>query len=65
MIPPNKGILYANDSQEMANMAIDLASKPDQQHQLATFGLDLMILHCNWHTQLKSIEQMIASFQRA
>jgi len=65
MIPPNQGILYSNDSQEMANMAIDLVSKPDQQHQLATFGLDLMTLHCNWHTQLQSIEEMIASFQRA
>ena len=65
MIPPNKGILYANNSQEMANIAIDLVSKPDQQHQLAAFGLDLMTLHCNWHTQLQSIEQMIASFQRA
>ena len=65
MIPPNRGILYANDSQEMANMAIDLVSKPDQQHQLATFGIDLMTRHCNWHTQLQSIEQMIASFQRA
>jgi glycosyltransferase involved in cell wall biosynthesis len=65
MIPPNKGILYANDSQEMANMAIDLVSKPDQQHQLATFGLDLMTRHCNWAAQLQSFEQMIASFQRA
>jgi len=65
MIPPNKGILYANDSQEMANMAIDLVSKPDQQQQLATFGLDLMTLHCNWAAQLQSFEQMIASFQRA
>ena len=65
MIPPNRGILYANDSQEMANMAIDLVSKPDQQHQLATFGIDLMTRHCKWHTQLQSIEQMIASFQRA
>ena len=65
MILPNKGIIYANDSQEMANMAMDLASKPAQQHQLATFGLDLMTLHCNWHTQLQSIEQMIESLQRA
>jgi hypothetical protein len=65
MIPPNKGILYASDSQEMANMAIDLVSKPDQQHQLATVGLDLMTLHCNWPTQLQLIEQMIESFQRA
>jgi len=65
MIPPNKGVLYANDSQEMANIAIDLVSKPDQQHQLAAFGFDLMTIHCNWHTQLQSIEQMIASFQRA
>jgi glycosyltransferase involved in cell wall biosynthesis len=65
MIPPNKGILYANDSQEMANMAIDLVSKPDQQQQLATFGLDLMTLHCNWAAQLQSFEQMITSFQRA
>jgi glycosyltransferase involved in cell wall biosynthesis len=64
MIPPNQGILYANDSQEMADMAIDLVSKPDQQHQLATFGLDLMTRHCNWHTQLQSFEQMIRSFQR-
>jgi glycosyltransferase involved in cell wall biosynthesis len=65
MIPPNKGVYYANDAQEMANMAIDLVSKPDQQHQLATFGLDLMTRHCNWDTQLQSFEQMIASFQRA
>jgi len=65
MIPPNKGVLYANDSQEMADMAIDLVSKPDQQIQLATFGLDLMTRHCNWHTQLQSFEQMITSFQRA
>ena len=65
MIPPNKGVLYANDSQEMADMAIALASNPDQQHQLATFGLDLMTLNCNWHTQLQLIEQMITSFQRA
>ena len=65
MIPPNQGILYANDLQEMANMAIDLVSKPDQQQQLATLGLDLMTLHCNWAAQLQSFEQMIASFQRA
>jgi glycosyltransferase involved in cell wall biosynthesis len=65
MVPPNKGILYANDSQEMANMALDLLSKPAQRHQLATFGLDLMSHHCNWHTQIQSIEQMIESFQRA
>jgi len=65
MIPPNNGVLYANDSQEMANIAIDLVSKPDQQLQLANFGLDLMTHHCNWHTQLQSFEQMIASFQRA
>jgi glycosyltransferase involved in cell wall biosynthesis len=65
MIPPKKGVYYANDAQEMANMAIDLVSKPDQQHQLATFGLDLMTRHCNWDTQLQSFEQMIASFQRA
>lgn len=65
MIPPNQGILYANDSQEMANMAIDLVSKPDQQHQLASLGLDLMTLHSNWNTQIQSFEQMIASFQRA
>ena len=65
MIPPNKGILYANDSQEMANMAIDLATKPEQQHKLASLGVDLMTLHCNWAAQLQSFEQMIASFQRA
>jgi hypothetical protein len=65
MIPPNKGILYANDSQEMANMALDLLSKPVQRHQLATFGLDLMSHHCNWHTQIQSIEQMIEGFRRA
>ena len=65
MIPPNNGILYANDLQEMADIAIDLISNPDQQHQLATLGLDLMALNCNWHTQLQSIEQMIASFQHA
>jgi glycosyltransferase involved in cell wall biosynthesis len=65
MIPPNQGILYANDLQEMANMAIDLVSKPDQQQQLATLGLDLMTHHCNWAAQLQSFEQMIASFHRA
>jgi glycosyltransferase involved in cell wall biosynthesis len=65
MIPPNQGILYANNAQEMANMAIDLATKPEQQHNLATLGVDLMILHCNWKKQLQSFEQMIASFQRA
>ena len=64
MIPPNQGILYANNSQEMANMAVDLVSKPDQQHELASLGVDLMILHCNWKTQLQSFEQMIRSFQR-
>ena len=64
MIPPNQGILYANNSQEMANMAVDLVSKPDQQHELASLGVDLMILHCNWETQLQSFEQMIRSFQR-
>ena len=64
MIPPNQGILYANNSQEMANMAIDLATKPEQQHKLASLGVDLMILHCNWKTQLQSFEQMIRSFQR-
>ena len=63
MIPPNQGILYANNSQEMANMAIDLATKPEQQHKLASLGVDLMILHCNWKTQLQSFEQMIRGFQ--
>ena len=63
MIPPNQGILYANDLQEMANMAIDLATKPEQQHKLASLGVDLMILHCNWKTQLQSFEQMIRGFQ--
>ena len=62
MIPPSQGILYANNSQEMANMAIELISKPDQQHELASFGVELMTLHCNWKTQLQSFEQMIASF---
>ena len=65
MIPPNQGILYANNSQEMANMAIDLATKPEQQHKLASLGVDLMVLHCNWKTQLQSFEQMIRSFQHA
>lgn len=65
MIAPNNGILYANNPQEMANMAIDLVSNPDQQHELSSLGVDLMILHCNWKTQLQSFEQMIASFQRA
>ena len=64
MIPPNQGILYANNSQEMANMAVDLATNPEQRHQLASLGVDLMILHCNWKTQLQSFEQMIRSFQR-
>jgi glycosyltransferase involved in cell wall biosynthesis len=48
MIPPNQGILYANNSQEMAKIAIDLATNPIQQHDLASLGVDLMILHCNW-----------------
>lgn len=65
MIPPNQGILYANSSQEMANMAIDLATKPEQQHKLASLGVDLMNLRCNWKTQLQSFEQMIRSFQHA
>ena len=64
MIPSNQGVLYANNSQEMANMAIDLATKPEQQHKLASLGVDLMVLHCNWKTQLQSFEQMIRSFQR-
>jgi glycosyltransferase involved in cell wall biosynthesis len=63
MIPPNQGILYANNSQEMANMAVDLATNPEQRHQLASLGVDLMILHCNWKTQLQSFEQLIRSFQ--
>ena len=64
MIPPNQGILYANNSQEMANIAIELVSNSDKQHELASLGVDLMILHCNWKTQLQSFEQMIRSFQR-
>jgi glycosyltransferase involved in cell wall biosynthesis len=63
MIPSNQGVLYANNSQEMANMAIDLATKPEQQHKLASLGVDLMVLHCNWKTQLQSFEQLIRSFQ--
>jgi glycosyltransferase involved in cell wall biosynthesis len=65
MIPPNQGILYANNSQEMAKIAIDLATNPIQQHDLASLGVDLMILHCNWKTQLQSFEQMIASVSHA
>ena len=64
MIPPNQGILYANNSQEMANIAIELVSNSDKQHELVSLGVDLMILHCNWKTQLQSFEQMIRSFQR-
>ena len=65
MIPPNQGILYANNSQEMANIAIELVSNLDQQHELASLGVELMILHCNWKTQIQSFEQMIRGFQRA
>ena len=65
MIPPNQGILYANNSQEMANIAIELVSNLDQQHELASLGVELMILHCKWKTQIQSFEQMIRGFQRA
>ena len=65
MIPPNQGILYANNSQEMANIAIELVSNLDQQHELASLGVELMILHCNWKTQIQSFEQMIRGFQHA
>ena len=65
MIPPNQGILYVNNSQEMANIAIELVSNLDQQHELASLGVEVMILHCNWKTQIQSFEQMIRGFQRA
>ena len=58
MIPPNRGILYANDSQEMANMAIDLVSKPQVKKVLSELGIKLMIDLCNWPVQISLFESM-------
>ena len=65
MITADNGIIYANDSHEMATIAIDLISNSHQQHQLGSCGIDQMNLHCNWKTQLLSFEQMLTSVQRA
>ena len=65
MIQPDNGILYANNPKEMAEMAIELISKPHQQDQIGSRGIDQMHLHCNWKTQLQLFEQMIADVQRA
>ena len=65
MIKADAGIIYANDSHEMATIAIDLISNSHQQHQLGSHGIDQMNLHCNWQTQLKLFEQMIEDVQRA
>ena len=65
MIQPGNGILYANNPKEMAEMAIKLISKPHQQDQLGSRGIDQIHLHCNWAAQLQLFEQMIEDVRRA
>ena len=61
MIPPNKGILYAAGTQEMANMAIVLASTPRDQQALSELGVELMNEHCNWNRQLTKFQMLLTS----
>ena len=61
MIPPNKGILYANDSQEMANMAIALASNPQDRQAISELGIKLMTDLCSWNQQLMKFQMLFTS----
>jgi glycosyltransferase involved in cell wall biosynthesis len=61
MIPPNKGILYAKNSQEMAKMAIALASNPRDQQATSELGVELMNEHCNWNHQLVKFHMLLTS----
>jgi glycosyltransferase involved in cell wall biosynthesis len=61
MIPPNRGILYANNSQEMANMAIVLASSPRDQQATSALGVERMNEHCNWNRQLVKFHLLLTS----
>jgi glycosyltransferase involved in cell wall biosynthesis len=64
MIPPNQGILYANDSQEMANMAIDLVSNPQNRQALSELGVSSMSDLCNWKVQLFYFESIIYALSK-
>jgi len=64
MIPPNQGILYANDSQEIANMAIDLVSNPQNRQALSELGVSSMSDLCNWKVQISHFESMIYALSK-
>ena len=61
MIPPNKGILYAKNSQEMANMAIALASNPQDRQAISELGIKLMTDLCSWNQQLMKFQMLFNS----
>jgi glycosyltransferase involved in cell wall biosynthesis len=64
MIPPNQGILYANDSQEMANMAINLVSNPQNRQALSELGVSSMSDLCNWKVQIFHFESIIYALSK-
>jgi glycosyltransferase involved in cell wall biosynthesis len=59
MIAPDQGVLYANGPQEMANLAVELASNVQHQNILSLRGIQLMNLRCSWKNQLQSFENML------
>ena len=65
MIAPDQGVLYTNGPEEMAKMAIQLASNADLRAQLSLRGVNLMNLHCNWQNQLQAFKKMITDLQHA
>jgi glycosyltransferase involved in cell wall biosynthesis len=64
MIPPENGVIYANDLAEMANLAIDLVHNPNQQLAMSESGINLMAEICNWDNQITKFENLLRSLTR-
>ena len=59
MILQSQGVIYADNSQEMANAAVRLVSDSRQRSNLSSHGIELMNLHCNWQNQLQSLVDLL------
>ena len=63
MIAPDQGVLYANGSKEMTNLAVELASNVQHQNILSLRGIQLMNLHCSWQNQLQLFEKTLSELR--
>jgi glycosyltransferase involved in cell wall biosynthesis len=61
LIPPNHGILYVSDLQEMATTVKQLMSDEVFLKDISHLGVSHMIRHFNWEKQISSFENLLFS----